>query len=215
MIALEFSESASILLNLKPNDTVHLQVFSKEVVSTMFPIATSITVEVQSDDFGSEKCPLPSILSQMCLVHLNQPIDNSFISPSFQITEIKTCGEKTSETAIISSQTKVKYISAAFEDLQSDANCAGLDAEFLMVKEIINRSKSASFFPKLQIKPPRGALLYGPPGTGKTLLAKSIATKLNLSIVVIDTSVFYGKYYGDSEKMVKNYRKAEFYFELG
>jgi ATP-dependent 26S proteasome regulatory subunit len=70
------------------------------------------------------------------------------------------------------------------------------------MEEIINLSINYQDFSKFHITPPRGILLYGPPGTGKTLLVKTVAKRLNLHLVVIDNSIFHGKYFGDAERMV-------------
>ncbi len=50
---------------------------------------------------------------------------------------------------------------------------------------------------------PRGVLFYGPPGTGKTLLAKAAAKELDADFYSINGSDFLSKWYGESEKNLK------------
>ncbi len=50
---------------------------------------------------------------------------------------------------------------------------------------------------------PRGVLFYGPPGTGKTLLAKAAARELDADFYSINGSDILSKWYGESEKNLK------------
>ncbi|MBD3342380.1 MAG: AAA family ATPase [Candidatus Lokiarchaeota archaeon] len=56
----------------------------------------------------------------------------------------------------------------------------------------------------MKLKPPRGILLRGPPGTGKTLIAKAEATMAGLYPVTIDGASIMSKFYGESEKRLRD-----------
>lgn len=53
-----------------------------------------------------------------------------------------------------------------------------------------------------------GLLLYGPPGTGKTLLAKAVATECQLHFFSIKGPELLNMYVGQSEKNVRQGKKA-------
>ena len=53
------------------------------------------------------------------------------------------------------------------------------------------------------LNPSRGALFFGPPGCGKTLLAKAIANEISSNFITISSSEILSKWYGDSEKNLK------------
>src|SRR5215471_9055875 len=65
-----------------------------------------------------------------------------------------------------------------------------------------------SFFrddPPANLDPPRGVLLLGVQGCGKSLTAKAAAGVFGVSLLRLDFSVLYSKYYGETER---NLRKA-------
>ncbi|MCA9486421.1 MAG: AAA family ATPase, partial [Nanoarchaeota archaeon] len=65
-------------------------------------------------------------------------------------------------------------------------------------------------FKRVGISAPKGVLLYGPPGTGKTLLAKALATELDAHFKVINGPEIMSKYYGESEKQLREiFEEAE------
>lgn len=65
-------------------------------------------------------------------------------------------------------------------------------------KKIQNKLKQASFNPGITI------LMYGPPGTGKTETALQLAKKNSTKILLVNVSELRTKYYGESERLVKN-----------
>lgn len=58
-------------------------------------------------------------------------------------------------------------------------------------------------YAKWGTRPPKGILLHGPPGTGKTLLAKALASEANAAFYAITPSDITAKWYGESERKVK------------
>ena len=50
----------------------------------------------------------------------------------------------------------------------------------------------------------RNVLLYGPHGCGKSLLAAAVGSELNATVMVVDLSSIYGKFYGDAEAHVRS-----------
>ena len=67
----------------------------------------------------------------------------------------------------------------AYEDI------GGLKEEIQKVREMIELPlRHPEIFEKLGIEAPKGILLHGPPGTGKTLLAKAVAMKVMLILLV-------------------------------
>jgi len=67
----------------------------------------------------------------------------------------------------------------------------------------------AEEFRKMGLKPSKGILLYGPPGCSKTLTAKAIAHESSHNFIAIKGSDFNCKYFGDSEKKVREvFKKA-------
>lgn len=50
---------------------------------------------------------------------------------------------------------------------------------------------------------PKGAMLLGVPGGGKSLTAKCIATAWNLPLLRLDVGATFGKYVGESERMIR------------
>ena len=65
-------------------------------------------------------------------------------------------------------------------------------------------------FNKMEIKPPKGALIYGPPGCGKTLLARALATESGANMILVRGPEILSKWIGESEKAVREiFRKAK------
>lgn len=80
----------------------------------------------------------------------------------------------------------------------------GLKEEVSAIREMVEiPMKHPEVFERIGISPPRGVLLYGPPGTGKTLLAKSLANELDAHFTVINGPEIMSKYYGESEKKLR------------
>ena len=64
--------------------------------------------------------------------------------------------------------------------------------------------KNPELYRKWGTKPPKGIILYGDPGTGKTLLAKALASQAEARFFHVEASDVASKWYGESEKMVKD-----------
>ncbi len=87
----------------------------------------------------------------------------------------------------------------------------GLKEEVSAIREMIEiPMKHPEVFERIGITPPKGVLLYGPPGTGKTLLAKALANELDAHFRVINGPEIMSKYYGESEKQLREiFEEAE------
>ncbi len=98
---------------------------------------------------------------------------------------------------------KVPHIS--YEDI------GGLRREIGLVREMIELPlRHPELFQKLGIEPPKGVLLYGPPGTGKTMIAKAVASETNAHFINISGPEIMSKYYGESEKQLRDiFKEAE------
>ena len=80
----------------------------------------------------------------------------------------------------------------------------GIGQQLQKVREMIELPlKHPELFRRLGIDPPKGVLLHGPPGTGKTMIAKAVATETNAHFKSINGPEIIGKYYGESEKQLR------------
>ena len=80
----------------------------------------------------------------------------------------------------------------------------GLGDQLQKVREMIELPlKHPILLRRLGIDPPRGVLLHGPPGTGKTLIAKAVASETNAHFTSINGPEIISKYYGESEKQLR------------
>lgn len=123
-----------------------------------------------------------------------EPKKTVYISPSTKIviSETKYAGE-------------YKTPGVTYEDI------GGLKNEIDLIREMVELPmKHPEVFQKLGIGAPKGVLLTGPPGTGKTLLAKAVATETNSAFFSIAGPEIMSKYYGESEKKVREiFEQAE------
>lgn len=55
---------------------------------------------------------------------------------------------------------------------------------------------------KMQVDPPRGALIYGPPGSGKSMLCCAVANELGINTIWVDASQMRSMVVGESEKAI-------------
>ncbi len=99
----------------------------------------------------------------------------------------------------------LKVPSITYDDI------GGLKEEVEDIREMIEiPMKHPEVFERIGISPPKGVLLYGPPGTGKTLLAKALANELDAHFKVINGPEIMSKYYGESEKQLREiFEEAE------
>ena len=100
---------------------------------------------------------------------------------------------------------EMKVPSITYDDI------GGLKEEVTAIREMVEiPMKHPEVFERLGISPPKGVLLYGPPGTGKTLLAKALANELDAHFKVINGPEIMSKYYGESEKQLREiFEEAE------
>ncbi len=87
----------------------------------------------------------------------------------------------------------------------------GLEEVIQKIREMVELPlKHPILFEKLGIDPPKGVLIHGPPGTGKTLIARAVANESDANFVTINGPEIMSKYYGESEKKLRNiFKKAE------
>ena len=110
----------------------------------------------------------------------------------------------TTDTEIV-----IKDEAVAEEDVgQSEGityeDVGGIGQQLLKVREMIELPlKHPELFRRLGIDPPKGVLLHGPPGTGKTMIAKAVATEVNAHFKSINGPEIISKYYGESEKQLR------------
>jgi len=99
----------------------------------------------------------------------------------------------------------LKVTGVSYEDI------GGLKNETELIREMVELPmKHPEIFQKLGVGAPKGVLLTGPPGTGKTLLAKAVATETDSSFFSIAGPEIMSKYYGESEKHVREiFEQAE------
>ncbi len=100
---------------------------------------------------------------------------------------------------------ELKMPSITYDDI------GGLKEEVAAIREMIEiPMKHPEVFERIGISAPKGVLLYGPPGTGKTLLAKALANELDAYFKVINGPEIMSKYYGESEKQLREiFEEAE------
>ena len=99
----------------------------------------------------------------------------------------------------------LKATGVSYEDI------GGLKNEVELVREMVELPmKHPEVFQKLGVGAPKGVLLTGPPGTGKTLLAKAVANETDSSFFSIAGPEIMSKYYGESEKHLREvFKNAE------
>ena len=103
----------------------------------------------------------------------------------------------------------IKDEAVAEEDMsQSEGityeDVGGIGQQLQKVREMIELPlKHPELFRRLGIDPPKGVLLHGPPGTGKTMIAKAVATEVNAHFKSINGPEIISKYYGESEKQLR------------
>jgi transitional endoplasmic reticulum ATPase len=120
----------------------------------------------------------------------------NFLNPNFNPLLIKTTTK-----FLIGNYRKSK--SFALERINYE-DIGGIKNSILKIREIIELPiRHPELFEKLGIDAPKGVLLYGPPGTGKTLLAKAVANETNASFFTISGPEIMSKYYGESEKKLR------------
>lgn len=76
----------------------------------------------------------------------------------------------------------------------------GTKSKLQFIEKFIEHPKMVD---ALGIEAPTGVLLYGPPGTGKTTIARVLASEVEASFYPISASDVYSKWFGESEKKVK------------
>ena len=105
---------------------------------------------------------------------------------------------------------KVALLNVSGEIITYD-DVGGLTDEIQRIREVIELPiRHPELFRRLNIEPPKGVLFHGPPGTGKTLMAKAVSQEANAHFLIINGPEIMSKFYGDSERNLKNiFNQAE------
>ncbi|MFX1288248.1 MAG: AAA family ATPase, partial [Promethearchaeota archaeon] len=105
---------------------------------------------------------------------------------------------------------KVALLNVSGEIITYD-DVGGLSEEIQRIREVIELPiRHPELFRRLNIEPPKGVLFHGPPGTGKTLMAKAVSQEANAHFLIINGPEIMSKFYGDSERNLKNiFNQAE------
>ncbi|MHA1535549.1 MAG: CDC48 family AAA ATPase [Promethearchaeota archaeon] len=99
---------------------------------------------------------------------------------------------------------KIALLNISGEIITYD-DVGGLTDEIQRIREVVELPiRHPELFQRLNIEPPKGVLFYGPPGTGKTLMAKAVSQEANAHFHIINGPEIMSKFYGDSEKNLKN-----------
>ena len=105
---------------------------------------------------------------------------------------------------------KIALLNVSGEIITYD-DVGGLSDEIQRVREVVEVPiRHPELFRRLNIEPPKGVLFHGPPGTGKTLMAKAVSQEANAHFQIINGPEIMSKFYGDSERNLKNiFNQAE------
>jgi len=105
---------------------------------------------------------------------------------------------------------KIALLNASGEIFTYD-DVGGLTDQIQRIREVVELPiRHPELFRRLNIEPPKGVLFYGPPGTGKTLMAKAVSQESNANFLIINGPEIMSKFYGDSERNLKNvFNQAE------
>jgi transitional endoplasmic reticulum ATPase len=99
---------------------------------------------------------------------------------------------------------KIALLNASGEIFTYD-DVGGLTDQIQRIREVVELPiRHPELFRRLNIEPPKGVLFYGPPGTGKTLMAKAVSQESNANFLIINGPEIMSKFYGDSERNLKN-----------
>jgi transitional endoplasmic reticulum ATPase len=99
---------------------------------------------------------------------------------------------------------KIALLNVSGEIITYD-DVGGLTDEIQRIREVVELPiRHPELFRRLNIEPPKGVLFHGPPGTGKTLMAKAVSQEANAHFLMINGPEIMSKFYGDSERNLKN-----------
>ncbi|MFX0077011.1 MAG: AAA family ATPase, partial [Candidatus Hermodarchaeota archaeon] len=99
---------------------------------------------------------------------------------------------------------KIALLNVSGEIITYD-DVGGLSDEIQRIREVVELPiRHPELFRRLNIEPPKGVLFHGPPGTGKTLMAKAVSQEANAHFLMINGPEIMSKFYGDSERNLKN-----------
>ena len=99
---------------------------------------------------------------------------------------------------------KIALLNVSGEIITYD-DVGGLTDEIQRIREVVELPiRHPELFRRLNIEPPKGVLFHGPPGTGKTLMAKAVSQEANAHFLIINGPEIMSKFYGDSERNLKN-----------